>query len=131
MNSKQENGGSISYSSILKGGMVVLIIMVFLTVLLGILTNFGWSGLLKWSGGLYMIVLYLALVVGSIFAGMNSSTMGWVTGMGVGIITSVMLLILTKMFGEGMNWYFFTTKSFLNCFIGAFGGIIGINLSKR
>lgn len=130
-NYNQNNDNSISYRSIFKGGLVVLLVIVFLTIALGTLTHLGWPGLLNSSDTFYMVMLYLALVSGAIYAGYSSKNLGWVSGLGVGLVASVLFLIVTILSGEPFNWLIFLLKLVLNSFIGALGGVIGINIIKN
>ncbi|HYH02537.1 MAG TPA: TIGR04086 family membrane protein [Bacillota bacterium] len=129
-NYKQNDDNSISYQSIFKGGLVVLLLIVLLTIVLGTLTHLGWSGLLNSSGTFYMVMLYLALVSGAVYAGYSSQNLGWATGIGVGLVASVLFLMIAVLSGEPFNWLIFILKAVLNCFIGALGGVIGINITK-
>ncbi|HEY8464733.1 MAG TPA: TIGR04086 family membrane protein [Bacillota bacterium] len=131
MNYNQNGDGAISYRSILIGGLTVLLGMVLLTVVLGTLTHLGWPGLLNCSNTFYLVMFYLALVTGSVYAGFNSQSMGWLTGAGVGLFASVLLLMISILTGPAVNWFFFSLKTLINCLIGALGGIIGINITKR
>jgi putative membrane protein (TIGR04086 family) len=130
MNYNQAETETGFYVSIVKGTTACFFSVIFLTMILGGLTNLGWPGMLYWSGSGYLMLVYLSLTCGSIFAGLDSRNLGWVVGMGVGLLTSFILLISILLFGEGIKWGLFIFKTFIHCFIGAFGGIIGINISK-
>lgn len=127
----ETSNGSLPIKSIFKGGLTVVLVILFFTVFLGILTQMGWTGTIKWAGSLYLIVIYLSIVIGSITGGMTSGQMGWVTGIGVGLIASILILVLAMIARENIAWPIYLLKTMLNSFIGAFGGIIGVNLSKK
>jgi putative membrane protein (TIGR04086 family) len=131
MNCNQTEAETGSFVSIVKGAIACLLSLILLTIILGSLTDLGWSGLLRWSGKGYLLLLYLSLTGGSIFAGFYSRNLGWVVGMGVGVLISLILLVSALLSGETIKWGFFIFKALIHCFIGAFGGIIGINISKK
>ena len=116
---------------ILNGSLTGIFLILIMTVFLGIITQFGWTGTVKWAGTLYLIVVYLAIVLGSILAGMKSGRQGWITGLGVGLLSSIFILILAAIAGENIGWPIFLLKSLVNSFVGVFGGIIGVNFANR
>lgn len=129
MNQKADNA-VFPIKSMINGSFTVVLMTLLVTVVLGILTEIGWTGTLQWGGSLYLVIVYLSVVVGSIFAGLNSGEQGWITGIGVGVIGSVLIYILAMIAGEKVDYPIFLLKILINSFIGAFGGIIGVNLSK-
>jgi putative membrane protein (TIGR04086 family) len=131
MNYPQTESTSFSYVAVVKGVIVCLLSIILVTMILGSLTHAGWRGMLYWSGGGYLVLLYLPLTVGAICAGFYSRQLGWVVGLGVGLVTSVFFLFNAWFAGENVKMFLFVVKTLINCFIGAFGGIIGINISKK
>lgn len=114
----------IIYGSLLSIGIVTI-----LTLIITILTEFGWTGTIFWSDNLFLVLTYIGVTAGSIMAGLKSREQGWITGLGAGLLSSVWLLILAMVIGDTIHWGFFLTKSLISGFIGTFGGIIGVNLS--
>jgi putative membrane protein (TIGR04086 family) len=127
----QNELGNFILGPIVKGTIVGFLTVIFLTIGLGMITNAGWQGMLHWSSGAYLMLVYLSLIIGSLCAGFYSCNSGWVVGMGVGLLISFLFLINALLSGEGIKWLFFIFKTFIHCFIGAFGGIIGINITKK
>lgn len=123
LNEERSTVGSIVFGSI-----VVILTQLVLTTVLMIFTNFGWTGTIKWSNNLYLITTYLAIVTGSLMAGLRSHQRGWMTGAGVGLVCSFFLMILAILLGETINWGIYSVKILISGFIGTFGGIIGVNL---
>lgn len=119
----------ISIRPMLSGSVIVIIMILLATLLLGILTEFGWTGTVKWSGNLYLMIIYLSIIIGSIMAGFRSNRQGWITGIGVALLSSIFILILAMLAGEKISWPVFLAKTAINSFVGAFGGIIGVNFS--
>lgn len=115
------------FSGVLAAFMVLLISM----FLLGCLTEFGWTGTIQWSDSLYLVIIYLSIIFGSVTAGLKSHQSGWLTGAGVGFFSSILLILLALGIGEKIYWPLFLGKLLLNTFIGAFGGIIGVNLTGK
>ncbi len=117
---------------ILYGCLVTLIVNLALTILLAVLTELGWMAIVKpYSNNLYLLMGYLAVIAGSITAGRESPVKGWLTGLGVGVTSSVVLMILNSLMTQPVVWGIFFTKTLINAFIGVFGGVIGINLATR
>jgi len=113
------------------GVISALFVIIIGVVILGILTEFGWTGSLEWPGTLYSLFVYLAIVIGSVTAGLKSGKQGWLTGMGVGIASSFCFFIFAVWFGNKIYWPLFPLKVFISAFIGIFGGVIGVNFAKR
>jgi putative membrane protein (TIGR04086 family) len=126
----QAESGNVFYGPIVKGVGAGFCCVILFTIGLGLLTNAGWQGMLHWSNGAYLLLVYFSIVCGSVVAGLFSRNLGWIAGMGVGLVISLLLLINVLLSGEGIKWLFFIFKTFIHCFIGAFGGIIGINIAK-
>ena len=126
----EQERSTVPTGLILYGTLVTLVINLIFTILLAVLTELGWTALIKpYSNNLYLLVGYLAVIIGSIIAGRESLAKGWLTGLGVGITSSIVLVILTTLLGHQVIWQIFLPKTFINIFIGIFGGIIGINLA--
>lgn len=121
---------NIPVRPIIKGSLFVFVVILLLTVLLGFLTEMGWTGTVQWSGSLYLMIIYLSVVTGAIIAGLKSGRYGWITGVGVGLVSSLLILILAILAGEAVHWPVYLVKTLVNSFIGAFGGILGVNFSN-
>lgn len=126
-----QNENSFPLRPIVYGSLIVIGIVTVLTLMITLLTEFGWTGTIYWSENLFLALTYLGVTVGSITAGFRSREQGWLTGLGTGILSSVWLLILALMIGDTINWGVYLTKSLISGFIGTFGGIIGVNLSAN
>jgi putative membrane protein (TIGR04086 family) len=124
-----QNETSFPIRSIIYGSFISIGIIIFLSLIVTILTEFGWSGIIQWSENLFLSLTYLGVITGSILAGLKSREQGWLTGMGTGILCSVWVLILVLLIGNSIHWGFFLVKLFISGFVGTFGGIIGVNLS--
>lgn len=127
----KEDEARIAIQPMISGWLMVMILIFVATLALGILTELGWTGTVKWSESLYLTIVYIAIVSGSIIAGFRSRRQGWITGMGVAFLSSIFILILAAFTGEKILWSIFLVKLMINCFIGAFGGIIGVNFSHQ
>lgn len=126
-----QNENSFPIRSIFFGSLIAIGIVTVLTLLVTILTEFGWTGTIYWSDNLFLGLTYLGVTAGSIMAGCRSREQGWLTGLGSGIFSSVWLLFLALLLGDNIHWGFFITKSLISGFIGTFGGIIGVNLAAN
>ena len=131
MNTNNDENRSVSYLAILKGSLLVLVGIVIITMALGTMTHLGWPGLLNCSGTFYMVMFYLTVVVGAIYAGLCSQNQGWVTGAGVGLLASMFLLVITLLSPEPLGGWSFVLKTLVNSLVGALGGIIGVNITKQ
>jgi putative membrane protein (TIGR04086 family) len=127
---QKQNGNNIPVRPILKGSLFVILVILLFTVLLGLLTETGWTGTVKWSSSLYLIIIYLSIIAGSVIAGLKSARRGWITGVGVGLIGSLFILFLAILAGEMIRWPIYLIKTLINIFLGAFGGILGVNFSN-
>jgi putative membrane protein (TIGR04086 family) len=116
---------------IIYGSLITVLTILILTTLIGILTNFGWTGTIKWSGNLYLIIVYIAVIAGSTMAGFKSHQKGWKIGAGVGIVSSLICLVFAMLLGEKIIWGVYLIKVLISSFIGTFGGIIGVNFTGR
>lgn len=124
-----QNENSFPFRPIMYGSLLSIGIVIFLTLITTVLTEFGWTGTVFWSDNLYLALTYFGVTVGSIAAGYKSREQGWLTGLGAGFLSSIGLLIMAIIIGDTVHWGFFLTKSIISGFIGTFGGIIGVNLS--
>jgi putative membrane protein (TIGR04086 family) len=130
MGFSSENNDSFSCVTIFRGGMVTLFCVIIASVSLGSAIHFGAAEQIFDSGSLYLILLSVSLTLGAIYGGATSQNRGWVTGIGVGFLTSLLLLMIALGTNAEINWSIYLLKTLINCFIGAFGGIIGINVKK-
>jgi putative membrane protein (TIGR04086 family) len=121
---------TVPVGSILYGTLVALAVNLILTIIFAVLTGFGWTASIQpYSNHLYLSMGYLAVISGSIMAGRESQVKGWLVGIGVGLTSSVVLLIINAFIGQPLVWGIFLVKMLIHGFIGIFGGIIGINLA--
>ncbi len=129
MVSEPEN--SMAFRPAVIGSLSGFFLTTLIVILLAVLTGFGWTGLIFLPQSFYLLPFYVGLAAGSIIAGKLGQEKGWITGIGVGLFSSILLLILSLIFSGGINWAVFAVKVIINCFIGAFGGIIGVNLGGK
>ncbi|MGE5581333.1 MAG: TIGR04086 family membrane protein [Bacillota bacterium] len=128
----EREDSSIPVGSVVYGVFAVLLWLIILTVFLAAFTELGWTATVTWPDNhLYLIIFYAAVTIGSITAGWRSRERGWVVGAGVGFLSSVLLLILAFIMHQRFNIGVFMVKMFISSFIGAFGGIIGVNLGGK
>ncbi len=122
----------IPIGPILYGCLIVLVVNLVLTILFAVLTELGWLGMVQpYSNHLYLLMNYLAVITGSIAAGRESQVKGWLTGVGVGISSSVILMGISSLTALPVSWGIFFVKALINVFIGTFGGVIGVNFAGR
>ncbi len=127
----QENA-SFPLSSIVRGTLVFIIVVAILTLLLSVLTELGWMITVFMPNYYYLFIIYIGIVCGAVYAGRNARQDGWLTGTGVGVLSSLLLLlILIFIVRERFQITAFIVKTLINAFIGAFGGIIGVNLAGQ
>ncbi|NLW48543.1 MAG: TIGR04086 family membrane protein [Firmicutes bacterium] len=124
-----QNETSFPIRPIIYGSLISIGIIILLSLIANLLTEFGWSGIIQWSENLFLSLTYLGVIAGSILAGLKSREQGWLTGMGSGIFSLVWVLILAVLIGNSIHWGYFLVKLLISGFIGTFGGIIGVNLS--
>lgn len=117
--------------SVVLGSLIALGLIFILTTVLAVMTEFGWTGTMQpFRDNVYMLVVYIGIVVGAVLAARRSKVNGWLTGIGVGVLSSFILLVLTVFTGETVNWGVFAVKTLISGAIGVFGGIIGVNFIR-
>lgn len=126
-----QNENSFPLRSMIYGSFLVIGIITILALFISVLTQFGWTGTIDWSEKLFLVLTYFGVIIGSVMAGFRSREQGWLTGLGIGILSAVWLLILAIIIGDTVHWGFYLTKSLISGFIGIFGGIIGVNLAAN
>jgi putative membrane protein (TIGR04086 family) len=121
----------IPIGPIVYGCFVTLFWLTCITILMTIVTEFGWTGTIApYQHNLFLALGYVALVAGSVIAGLKSDSHGWLIGLGVGLGTSIILLILDAISGGGVvHWGIYLVKTLISAFICLFGGVIGVNIS--
>jgi putative membrane protein (TIGR04086 family) len=129
--SPAEPKDSLSYLAMFRGSVATLFCIIIASVSLGSMIHWGAAEQIFDSGSLYLILLFASLTCGAIYSGALSQNRGWVTGSGVGLLTSLILLMIALGTGKEINWPIYLFKTLINCFIGAFGGIIGINTAEN
>lgn len=126
----EHEGVNLPIGPILYGCVIAVLAILVFTVLFSLMTQFGWTGTVRpYSNNIFLIADYFAIILGSIMAGRKSATTGWLVGIGVGLLSSLSLLLFTALMRQPVLWGVFTVKTLISCFIGAFGGIIGVNLA--
>ena len=119
------------FGTMIYGSLMALLMILGLTMILAVFTEFGWAGIENWPlNTVNLVLVYSATVFGSIAAGRRSGRQGWVVGVGVGILASLLLLIIAFMGGRTVHAGIFLVKAAICGFIGLFGGIIGVNITN-
>jgi putative membrane protein (TIGR04086 family) len=119
----------IPVGTLIYGSLAAFLMVLILTTCLAVLTELGWTGTITWPNhSLYLLLLFAAVIVGSLLAGWRSREKGWAVGIGVGVISSLVWLILALFLHERIQFGVFLIKTLLSTFIATFGGIIGVNL---
>lgn len=118
--------------AIFKGSLVAIVVIIIITFALALLTEFGWTITVFMPGNMYLLIVYTGIIIGAISAGKNGLENGWLTGIAVGALTSLIVLLMIILISKSrVNVGIYTIKSLINSFIGAFGGIIGVNIGSR
>ena len=126
----QETTNSLPVRPILYGSMITMLLTLIVILMLAFLTELGWQGLIKWAPQLYLGAIYFGVVLGGVFAGKRSATQGWLSGLGVGLLTSTGFLLLAVLSDLNFHWGYFLIKTILGGLVGCCGGIIGVNLAE-
>jgi putative membrane protein (TIGR04086 family) len=115
--------------AVIYGSLAVLLVNLILTTFMAVFTELGWTATVTWpNNSLYLLCFFIAMIVGSVLAGWKSRQKGWAVGISVAVVSSVMWLILALFLHERIFMGVFLFKTLLSTFIGAFGGIIGVNV---
>lgn len=76
------------------------------------------------------IIMIVSITVSSIFGGKKISRKGWLFGLVLGIIFTILLVPLSMGFGQSFSLdKFFLAKMLMGSAVGLIGGIIGVNLN--
>src|SRR5690242_4998113 len=95
----------VPVGSILFGTLVTLAVNLILTIILAVLTELGWTAAVKpYNNNIYLFMGYLAVIAGAIMSGRESSTKGWLAGLGVGFSSSVVFMIFNAFIGQPLVW---------------------------
>lgn len=122
----------IPLKAIFKGSLVAILVIIILTFGLALLTEFGWTITVFMPSNMYLLIVYTGIIIGAISAGKNALENGWLTGIAVGALTSLIVLLMVIFISKSrVNVGIYVIKSLINAFIGAFGGIIGVNIGSR
>jgi putative membrane protein, TIGR04086 family/integral membrane protein, TIGR04097 family len=115
--------------AVIYGSLAALFVDFILVTFAAVFTELGWTGTVTWpNNSLYLLFFFMAIVIGSVLAGWKSHQKGWAVGIGVTVITSIIWLIFALLLREKIQPGIFLVKVLLGIFIGAFGGIIGVNV---
>lgn len=76
------------------------------------------------------VIMIVSITISSIFGGKKTSRKGWLFGLVLGLVFTVLLIPLGMGFGQdfSLDKYFFA-KLLMGGVVGLIGGIIGVNLN--
>ncbi len=121
---------SFSFSSVIRGTVVGLVISVLGAAVLGLV--FYFSNLSEQTLPLLgAIILFLSVFTGGVFAAQRAGNRGIYHGLAVGIVFFAVSWILTTLFfpGSAAVWDV-ARKLLITCAAGGFGGVLGVGLSS-
>ncbi|HBF37075.1 MAG TPA: TIGR04086 family membrane protein [Firmicutes bacterium] len=114
--------------AVVYGSLAAFLMTLIGTTFTAVFTELGWKATISWpNNSLYLLLLFVSIVIGSIMAGWRSRQKGWAAGIGVAVIVSLLWLILALLFHHPIHAGIYLVKCFISLVIGAFGGIIGVN----
>ncbi len=114
-----------------KLGIAFLITVGSLFILLFIATIFNYFDLFSYKVMHISIIIVpiIALILGGLYIGKKATKKGYLEGLKLGLLFSILLLIINLILGEGINLkdIIFYLILIISCI---FGSMIGINLKK-
>jgi putative membrane protein (TIGR04086 family) len=76
------------------------------------------------------IIMIASITISSIFGGKKISRKGWLFGIAVGLVFTLLLIPLSLGFGQSFSFdKYFMVKALVGSAVGLIGGIIGVNLN--
>jgi putative membrane protein (TIGR04086 family) len=76
------------------------------------------------------VIMIVSITLSSIFGGRKISRKGWLFGLALGIVFTILLVPLSMGFGQSFSFdRFFLAKLLMGSVVGLIGGIIGVNLN--
>lgn len=120
----------LNFSSIFRGTFVALSFSLGLSVLSGIIYYFT-NASEKSMSWVAILILFLSVLLGAGYAARRARSKGLFNGLGVGILTFIVIWLLVGLFLPG-NVLFFGAlgKLVLALVAGGLGGILGIGLTS-
>lgn len=123
---KESSAGGIKLKAILAGtGVSIGLTLLLIAITAGSLhfTSFKESSL----GVVTPLVLFLGTIGGGFFAGYKSKNKGLYHGLGVGVTTSLLALLIALLFFSGnLSWVGFGKNLLISSLGGVIGGIFGV-----
>jgi putative membrane protein (TIGR04086 family) len=76
------------------------------------------------------VIMIVSITLSSIFGGRKISRKGWLFGLALGIVFTILLVPLSMGFGQSFSFdRLFLAKLLMGGVVGLIGGIIGVNLN--
>ncbi|WP_233531670.1 TIGR04086 family membrane protein [Paenibacillus alkalitolerans] len=116
-------------SPILTGLLYSLVSMALATVIVSLVLKF--SGMKEGSMTTYVYVIHsAALFIGGLVTGKRSGKRGWYNGGMMGVLYSVVVVLIGFLSYDAALTMYTLVLFALSFFMGAFGGMIGVNLRR-
>ncbi len=75
-------------------------------------------------------IIILSITIGSIYGAKKQMNKGWLFGIVLGLLFTIVLIPLSMGFGQSFSFdKYFTAKLGMGAFVGLIGGVIGVNLN--
>jgi putative membrane protein (TIGR04086 family) len=76
------------------------------------------------------IIMIVSITISSIYGGKRINRKGWMFGIALGLLFTLLLVPLSIGFGQGFSLdKYFAAKALMGSAVGLIGGIIGVNLN--
>lgn len=76
------------------------------------------------------VIMIVSITVSSIYGGKRVSRKGWLFGVALGLLFTLLLVPLSIGFGQSFSFdKYFMAKAMMGSAVGLIGGIIGVNLN--
>ncbi len=127
MSEREYSASKLIFSSVLRGLLVSLILLLVGSLLVGIIVNFTNIANLSFNKILFLIN-YLSIFIGGIVAAYSAKGRGWLNGGLVGLIYMLIIILLGSIWNPIIFSFSLLSRVMIGCLVSAVGGMIGVNV---
>ncbi|TDX45431.1 TIGR04086 family membrane protein [Orenia marismortui] len=127
MPQSQNDSSAVKVSSILRGLVVSLILLLMGSVVLGIIISLS-NAVNNSVSKILFILNYLSVFVGGSVAAYSAGGKGWINGGLVGLIYMLMIILLGSLWNPIIISLSLVSRVVIGFLVSALGGMIGVNV---
>lgn len=127
--SQDEAAEYSTYTVMLKSLAICFIISFIMIVVYALILSFSSVSDISMSK-VTQAILIISIAISSIYGSKKLRQRGWMFGMVLGLLFSLLLIPFAMTFGQSVAFdLYLIAKLFVSAVVGAIGGIIGVNLN--